>query len=126
LSTDVIGAFKTALGIASPSRLTRALAHWLFDGLRDGIIAGDAAFDAPELTNVERQIATRFTEAIKNATTGAEIDDDIFTSAFLNQLPSHIKGILTTEGGYNAYIGSITADDYLAQNEDGTYVNAEV
>ena len=56
LSEDMLQAFKDALGIESPSKLTKGLAHFLFDGLVQGLEEGDAAFEGVDLPNVREKI----------------------------------------------------------------------
>jgi hypothetical protein len=77
MSAEVILAFKNALGIHSPSELTKALAPYLFDGLRAGIAEADATFETIELPGLQGKIAESFrtalTDGLKDGLDASEI-----------------------------------------------------
>lgn len=83
VSEDIIAAFKSELGIHSPSELTKALAKYLFDGLVEGIEEGDESFSAITLTNTKEKIAESVTNAI-NATGLEKLISDAYKDALTN------------------------------------------
>lgn len=86
LGPEVSAAFKSALGIHSPSTLTQALAPYLFEGLAVGIAKCDASFTVPALPGVAGAVARAFSEAIKIGADGIDVsalngivDEDLLT-----------------------------------------------
>lgn len=86
LGPEVQAAFKSALGIHSPSTLTQALAPYLFEGLAVGIAKCDASFTVPALPGVAGAVARAFSEAIKIGADGIDVsalngivDEDLLT-----------------------------------------------
>lgn len=86
LGPEVSAAFKSALGIHSPSTLTQALAPYLFEGLAVGIAKCDASFTIPALPGVVGAVARAFSEAIKIGADGIDVsalngivDEDLLT-----------------------------------------------
>ena len=86
LGPEVSAAFKSALGIHSPSTLTQALAPYLFEGLAVGIAKCDASFTIPALPGVAGAVARAFSEAIKIGADGIDVsalngivDEDLLT-----------------------------------------------
>lgn len=86
LGPEVQAAFKSALGIHSPSTLTQALAPYLFEGLAVGIAKCDASFTIPALSGVAGAVARAFSEAIKIGADGIDVsalngivDEDLLT-----------------------------------------------
>lgn len=86
LGPEVQAAFKSALGIHSPSTLTQALAPYLFEGLAVGIAKCDASFTIPALPGVAGAVARAFSEAIKIGADGIDVsalngivDEDLLT-----------------------------------------------
>lgn len=65
LGADVIQAFKDALGIASPSRLTMELGHYLIEGLQIGIDNSIASWN-PKVSGLAGKLNAAFKESLGN------------------------------------------------------------
>lgn len=60
LGVDISDAFKAELLIFSPSRLTKQLAPYLFEGLSVGISEGAASWQCPSLTGIGNKVFEMF------------------------------------------------------------------
>ena len=60
LGVDISDAFKAELLIFSPSRLTKQLAPYLFEGLSVGISEGAANWQCPNLTGIGNKVFEKF------------------------------------------------------------------
>ena len=69
LTGDMLQAFKDALGIASPSKLTKELAYWLFAGLEVGTAEEAEKFHL-DLTAMTNNLTEDFTDAMANVGLG--------------------------------------------------------
>ena len=133
LTDEMIAAFKAALGIQSPSRLTMALAPYLFDGLAVGIAEADANFDINELSGVRRVIAEKFKTALTDALADGQLTkDEIADLGISDDLAKHYEGILASEGdtqsekfeSYKASIGQAAVDKYISDAGQTAFSNA--
>lgn len=73
LDEEIVDAFCAALLIKSPSRLTMALAPYLFEGLSVGIAKGDANFKIEPLKGVTGVIQNAFQQAIDDGVNGIDV-----------------------------------------------------
>lgn len=125
LGPEVVEAFKAALGIHSPSELTKALAPFLTQGLAVGLAEADATFELAPLTGIRSVIAERFQEAIQGAIqdNGTLSVDALVAAGFdrniATQYAEHYNGIAAMEGDtweekQAAYINKLQNDAVTA------------
>ena len=133
MSDSVIEAFCVALDIHSPSRLTMALAPYLFDGLALGIAQADANFNINDLEGVRRVIAEKFQTALQSALEDGQISAEEMTALGMDEkLAAHYNGILSMDGetqgekfeNYKASIGQKAVDDYIRAAGQQAYDDA--
>ena len=133
LTDEMIAAFKAALGIQSPSRLTMALAPYLFDGLAVGIAEADANFNINDLEGVRRVIAEKFQTALQSALEDGQISAEEMAALGMDEkLAEHYNGILSMDGetqsekfeNYKASIGQKAVDDYIRAAGQQAYDDA--
>lgn len=75
LGGNVYSTFQRELLIFSPSRLTKALAPYLFEGLAVGIKEANEAFEVPELTGLAEKIAKGFEAEIGKIDFSKDLDE---------------------------------------------------
>ena len=133
MSDSVIEAFCIALDIHSPSRLTMALAPYLFDGLALGIAQADANFNINDLEGVRRVIAEKFQTALQSALEDGQISVEEMTALGMDEkLAEHYNGILSMDGetqsekfeNYKASIGQKAVDDHIRAAGQQAYDDA--
>lgn len=90
LGVDISDAFKAELLIFSPSRLTKQLAPYLFEGLSVGISEGAASWQCPSLTGIGNKVFEMFK---------AELDPDRLAQYAQDAVDVTIDGATVTISG---------------------------
>ena len=92
LGVDISDAFKAELLIFSPSRLTKQLAPYLFEGLSVGISEGAASWQCPSLTGIGNKVFETFK---------AGLDPDRLAQYAQDAVDVTIDGATVTISGQN-------------------------
>lgn len=116
LGVTIDDAFKSELLIFSPSRLTKALAPYLFEGLAVGIKEANEAFEVPELTGLAEKIAKGFEAEIGKVDFSKGLDELLND----NGLKEKFNQAGFTDEDFTTYVagGYATYDEEAFKNSD--------